>query len=720
MKLGRSPSALLSILALTVATGCPSNDPCDRVGVTFSDPGSEIAMVLDLSADVGATEIGPRFRFFNQPWPFDLRLGADGKAAVASYPLYDGPGLFRDIARAEVMQIKLAAAEHMEGWPTATQVYLLTTDAVDRSALPAETVDYRSDAAPIQLVDIDPDSPEHGRRFPLEVGVNVDEEIYRPANLLQVLPQQGFQLREDTTYAVIATTDVPGVGGKTLKPTRELCGLLAGEAPEAPLGEDAVEVYAPLAAFLDDEDIDHTSIGAATVFTTGAPTERMIDVAAWFAEQDPPAPSAPLTKTEEFDDYCVYSGTWTVPGVQLGEKPYLERDTGGVIQFDGDGDPIVQYTREAPFVVTVPKAPMPPTGYPLLFYIHGTGGESTQVYARGRVNELGLREPGGGPAKIAANRGWGASGMGGHLATEDQGDLSLGGFVPYNFFNLQAMRDNFIQMTGEHILFRRVLDTLTWDVSDCPGADTSAGPGGLAAFDPAFHVVHGQSLGSYLAGLVAANDPEPWQGAILTGAGGSWSEFALGPTVPFTLDEVLELVLAMPDGEELDLWHPIIQLATLTIEGANNIPHLYNILREPLNGREAPHVFVIEGHIDLQVTVRLQRALVAALGVDFAGEDVFEIPPGVPIGEDGRIVQTVLLAGGEQLDYPVAGNFEVPAQGAKTAVVVRYPEDGIQEGHNVVFQREEPKHQIGCFLEDIAAGRTPQIIEGTAENGPCP
>jgi hypothetical protein len=296
--------------------------------------------------------------------------------------------------------------------------------------------------------------------------------------------------------------------------------------------------------------------------------------------------------------------------------------------------------------------------------------------------------------------------------------LSLDGYIPYNFFNLQAMRDNFIQMAAEQILFRRMLMEIAFDVSDCPEADTSAGPGGLARFDPDLQVVTGQSLGGYLTVLVAANDPLAWQGAIPTGVGGSWTEFAIGPLSP-PLPPILEFFLGMRGDEHLDLWHPIIQISTLTIAGANNIHFLPAILRQPRADSPAPHVLVIEGHVDLQVTIGLQRALVAALGVDMVGPDVTEIPPATPVGPEGQILQRIELAGGQRLDPPVSGNFMVQGQGSRSAAVVRYPEDGIREGHYVAFQREEPKHQIGCFLEDLSAGRVPRVVRGVVQGGEC-
>jgi len=687
-------------------TGPAVTDTCPAPG-TPVDPASEIAMVFDLS---GAPITGGA-DFFDLPFPLDLRLDAEGKTDLSNFPNPDD--------NAEVDQIIGAAHEHMEGWPTATQVYLRLTGPVDPASLPGDPAAYRSPQAVVQLLDVDPDSPERGRRFPLEVGFNTEEETFRPSNLLQVLPVQGFELRENNTYAVIVTRDLSAADGRNLVADPGLCAALAGRMPAGALGPEALDAYAPLAAQLALEGRDPATVAAATVFTTGEPTDRMFRAVERVAEWPVPVPEAPLALTEEYDGYCVYAGAWEVPGLQAGNVPYLAPDAGGVIEFDAAGEPVRQYTRSSPFVVTVPRTKMPEGGYPLLFYIHGTGGVSTQVYERGPVDAQGRRDPGRGPSEVVAERGWGSSCMGGHMSEEHLGPLiSLGGYIPYNFFNLQAMRDNFIQMVAEQVLFRRLLSDMAFDVSDCTGADTSAGPGGLARFDPDLQVVMGQSLGSYLSGLVAAVDPREWQGAVLTGAGGSWTEFALGPQDP-PLTALLEAVLGLPQGEHLDRWHPIIQTATLTIAGANNIHFLPLLYRMPIPGRPSPHMLVIEGEEDLQVTIGLQRALVAALGVDMVGPEVTEKPPGIPVGPEGQIIQRIELAGGRQLDPPVSGNVTVEGQGPRTVAVVRYAKDGIQEGHYVAFQREEPKHQYGCFLEDLARGRVPVIVEGIEQGGAC-
>ena len=243
-------------------TGQAATATCPAPG-TPVDPASEVSMVFDLT---GAPITGGA-DFFDLPFPLDLRLDVEGKADLSNFPNPDD--------NAEVRQIVGAAHRYMDGWPTATQIYLRLTGPVDPASLPADPAAYRSSQAVVQLLDVDPASPERGRRFPLEVGFNAERETFRPANLLQVLPVQGFELRENNTYAVIVTRDLSAAAGRDMVADPNLCSVLAGRMPAGALGPEALDAYAPLAAQLALEGRDPGTVAAATVFTTGNPTERM-------------------------------------------------------------------------------------------------------------------------------------------------------------------------------------------------------------------------------------------------------------------------------------------------------------------------------------------------------------------------------------------------------------------------------------------------------------
>ena len=105
-----------------------------------------------------------------------------------------------------------------------------------------------------------------------------------------------------------------------------------------------------------------------------------------------------------------------------------------------------------------------------------------------------------------------------------------------------------------------------------------------------------------------------------------------------------------------------------------------------------------------------ENPAVAAIGLDVAGPLV-----------DERVLEVGTLAGRSLVAAPVAGNVAVDGAGSVTAVATQYPEDGVLDGHDVIFQREDAKYQSGCFLaslvRDGVATLAPRVDDSTA---PCP
>ena len=143
-------------------------------------------------------------------------------------------------------------------------------------------------------------------------------------------------------------------------------------------------------------------------------------------------------------------------------------------------------------------------------------------------------------------------------------------------------------------------------------------------------------------------------------------------------------------------------------------PTLYapDILRAPT--KTAPHVLAISGQFDRSSSEWVQQVYATALGVDLAGPE---------LGADNktRILEYMQQFGARQLDYPVTNNLDISGQGLRTAVVVRHFNSGRagNNGHNVTYDIDPPKHQYGCFLQQLAEGRAPVIAEGSVQNGPC-
>ncbi|MCG8670553.1 MAG: hypothetical protein MI867_14140, partial [Pseudomonadales bacterium] len=639
--------------------------------------------------------------FYTNGFPTDLRLLENGLIDLSLFPRTS-----HKLTNLYVTETEARA----NGYTISMPIYLPFSGPLAVNQLPSDDLAYIDSNSPIQLIDVDPFSPEYGRLFPLKVSMTWQKDSYRPNHLLQVLPTLGLNLRSNNTYALIVTKDIPIKEGHTLTQNPVLGKLLSQETIGGEITYKALSVFAPLRDWLFTSHLSADDIVGATVWTTGDPTKNLFKAAEQISQW--PIPKAKdLQLLEEFDDYCVIQGTWQVPGFQAGIAPYAYPVYGGDIQWQENGAPIVQYHRDTPMIVTIPNQPMPENGFPLLMYNHGTGGDAVQVYNRGLQFPDGSIEAGGGPSRIAANRGWASSGMGGHMSMDHLGVLgTLDGYIAYNFLNPVAWLGNLQQMALERVLYRRLLTHLEIPKELCPGAKSNDNN---LKFDPDMQVIMGHSLGSYLTGIQTAIDPKPYQGAIWSGAGGSWIEFVFGPTDPIHLQFVAELfAVNLSPIEHMDLWHPIPMLAEMLVGGANNILYTDQILRNPR--KTPPHVLVIQGHNDKQVPENIQRPLLTSLGVDLAGNDIGD-------GPEDSVFTYMQMGGAVQYAYPIGNNKLVGDYGSRTAVTVRYEQDTATDldGHYVAFQLDAPKHQYGCFLANLSSGKVPIVPEGAAWNGDC-
>ena len=72
-------------------------------------------------------------------------------------------------------------------------------------------------------------------------------------------------------------------------------------------------------------------------------------------------------------------------------------------------------------------------------------------------------------------------------------------------------------------------------------------------------------------------------------------------------------------------------------------------------------------------------------------------------------------------DYgaPVGYRLAVQHPERVTAIVVQHPSDGIEDGHEIVFQTDPPKHEYECFLASSLHG-VPKVPDGGDPDAGCP
>src|SRR5690606_33309649 len=87
-----------------------------------------------------------------------------------------------------------------------------------------------------------------------------------------------------------------------------------------------------------------------------------------------PAPVARDVMPMEINEFrTLFVGAYDAPNVQFGEPPYIA--TGGHIEIGPDGAAVVQRMEPMRFAITVPHGDVPPTGFPIAIYQHGTTGD---------------------------------------------------------------------------------------------------------------------------------------------------------------------------------------------------------------------------------------------------------------------------------------------------------------------------------------------------------
>ncbi|RLP53091.1 MAG: hypothetical protein D6160_17760 [Ketobacter sp.] len=650
--------------------------------------------------------------FFHNGFPTGIRQLDDGSIDLSDFPRHLQPATYTYL-----YGIKTELA--MRGYHTISPIYIPLTGPLDIESLPTDPLAYTHPDASIQLVDIDPASAEYGRRFPLTVTQTLESDSFRPANLLQILPTLGISLRPDTTYAVLVTDQIPVTAEQQLVQNPQLSSVLMPARDAATIPDKARDLFEPLRGYLAEQNMAPEAVMAATVWHTGDPTAAMRRGAQTAAEM-PVAAATDFELVEDFADYCAVRGFVKTPVFQTGFVPYLLRT--GRIEWDDSGAPIQQRTRNAEFIVTIPKNTlMPDSGYPLLEFVHGAGGDAEQVFTRGKYLGVGsiigrkneppvLKEYGNGPSQIAAERGWASSGFGGHLGQDQAGSLLGWGLMPYNLANPVSMFNSYYQMVWERVYFRRVLDQIRVPKDLCPQGVVASGEDHFR-FDSGMRVLMGQSLGNWVGSLELVADPQPYQGAILTGVAGTWIKFFTNePRIRTAVSGLLPNLLP---SEKMDEMHPFLMLMEWLLGGADPVAYLDRVLKYP--SKTAPHVLAISGIDDQSGYEPAQWPHLMALGVDLAGPD---------LGSDyyETLFPHMSLSGARQLSYPVADNVSVPGQGKRTAAVVRYEntERGDHNGHHVTFDLEAPKHQYGCFLQYLSWHQTPLVFEGTQQGGVCP
>lgn len=624
----------------------------------------------------------PAGDFWSRPIPSELRKQSDGTYDYNRWPANG--------ARPSLMQMWLESLDDRvrDGWGVNAGAFFTFNADLDTASLPSAEASLTEHGA-VQLIDIDPASPEYGRRFPLDVSYSSEAITLAPEKLLSVVPVQGFPRRELTTYAVIITTDVKDTAGQPVGASRSFWNALhATKDADA----KAVEALAPLKAFLADKKMNAEKIAGATVFKTIDPNATLKKLAKWVDTLPTPELEEPWTMQADYGDFVLYTARYRVPFVQSGAKPGYGR----VVWNEAGDAPVQQGTQSVRLSLGMPKSAAPASGFPLMLYLHGSGGEYREVMDRGPLPQTATRPDqgdapkGSGPSTFLARRGIATMGFDFPLHGDRENPPDTSGLKLYNLFgDIDSTVDNMSVGAMEVVYLTRLVE----------GVEL---PGG-ARVDMNKLTAMGHSMGSTIGIPVATVDPRI-KGYVFSGAGGLLLEVATETTYPTTLHQLIELLLEFKSGETLTRTHPLLHAFQTLWDLTDPTAKARHVAAEPYDGHVARPYLLPQGLLDGYFHEEAQAAIGGALQTTLIGAPA-----------DGSVLQrTLTLQGrGAQASYPVRNNLNGVTAGTMQYAV---PFD---LGHYIVFDMASVQSQVACFLSGVGTAEGPSIVSPRGVDDAC-
>jgi hypothetical protein len=163
---------------------------------------------------------------------------------------------------------------------------------------------------------------------------------------------------------------------------------------------------------------------------------------------------------------------------------------------------------------------------------------------------------------------------------------------------------------------------------------------------------------------------------------------------------------------------PALTLFQWGAEPADPMVYDLRIVHAPKSGESPRNVLMLQGIVDHYIMPPIANATSLSMGLDLAG------PPYDATASETSSLPTIesmlSYSGRGSESLPATGNVTSAGGAAFTDLVIQHPEDGIEDGHEVVFQTEAPKHQYRCFLQSWLKTGVPTVPPDGKEEDACP
>lgn len=593
---------------------------------------------------------------FSLPWPNDISRTPDGMIDLQVVPNGDGNSIVSAYIR--------TFDRHLDGFSPIGAVYLRFGMALDPTTLPATPTATLAETSSVQIINVDPMSPERGQRIPAQLLFRAAPTAYWPSNTLAVAPVHGFPMRPRTRYAVVALNTLRGRAGRRLIRDQDLDTLLTMTT-----GDESVlrarTLYTPALDELARAHIASTDILSMTVFTTSDPSQDFFRAADWLRASGPMPALIDSAPQRAGMNYLMTTGHYGPnPVFQAGTSPYTALGTGGFVLGD-DHVPRVQTTEQIRFALTIPDGAMPEQGWPLAIYVHGTGGNAGSFVTDGSAEAA--------AAQHVAMLGFDQIFHGERLPMGTTPETAF-----FNFTNPTAGRTNNQQAALDLVQIGRFVRTARIPVRLDDGTIVQA------RFDPAHIMLFGHSQGGLNGPLWLAAD-DTARTAVLSGAGGSLALSLMLKTLPINIPSVLSGAIGA-DAEELSPLHPVLTLAQTIADPSDPVNYGRYLVREPRAGNHPHNIFQTQGFVDHYAPGPTIAALALSIGLPLVN----------PITHPEAAYP---LSGVAPVNLPVHNNLSTATA---TGAWMQFDAPAGTDGHFVVFRVPGARLRAAAFLGSAA------------------
>ena len=591
--------------------------------------------------------------YFSGPWPDDRRL-KDGRLRTRGFPNPGETSLAKNLFE--------TADSLIEGWGLSAPMYVPLSGPIDKSTLPQTPEASQAKDSSLYVVAIDPASPVYGVRMPIEWTVFEQTTLYLHENTLALRPLMGFPLQPSTQYAIIMTTDVRDANGERVGADK---GMWEGLFP---IGEPTTfSYYGTLRRYLEAQKVDLKTIAIGVPFKTQPIMDELHVLYDYLSSLPAPTIDHAVLHRTRTGSYTFHAD-YQAPYLLHGTAPYEQQ--GGEFKYDETGAPIVSKVETMRLAIIVPRTPMPPDGFPVVMYSHGTGGNYDSV------TDIGYELAAEGIASVGIDQVI-------HGPRVPAGSTCFGQDAEICFFNpVNAKAGRNLTRMGalDQVMVKKLLASGTVPPTVHPDGVT-------VKFDPKKVGFFGHSQGG-LTGAIYAAVEHDLSATVISGTGGHLLTTVLLRTDPIDLRQLAEGPFLNFQGKEsIGPFHPALALLQTLAEAS-----------DPLN--YAPHWLQDEtGLQNFYMTSGLDDPYTPAIGAAaLAGV------AGLPQWSDGSTGSPAHeMRGIAKVSGPLSANLSTP-RGAVTGVFRQFP----NEGHFPVFDTAATDQWRALFVGAFFA------VSGTA------